>query len=314
MIIHRDCITGFCCKQVYQFFCIIISFFLKFFDEPFIYTVYCFLKGINIHIRLLSNSHTIFILPATLDLFITGTVDITLILYCFLSTFIYNSLLLCCQPVINLLIDTEEQTVINCIPHRTIWLHFLYTCRIDSRKRVFLSFYSVLLKSCVCFGPVHVGCICSPSLITFHKKIGTSHTNLQVLHIIYSLDFMFAVGQLTESVFCNTHAVKSVFPEDFFQFFSCCSVKLGVCIVVGVINKWQRYHIESWVKCRIDQIGMHGNLYRVSVHQRLDSLGLVSVCQLVCCINIDFDFSSGGFFHQFTELASAVCPGACLCG
>ena len=58
---------------------------------------------------------------------------------------------------------------------------------------------------------------------------------------------------------------------------------------------------------------MHGDLYRVSVHQCLDSLGLISVCQLVCCININLDFSAGCFFHQFSELTSTFCPGTCLC-
>ena len=54
---------------------------------------------------------------------------------------------------------------------------------------------------------------------------------------------------------------------------------------------------------------MHGNLYRISVHQRLDTLGLVSICQLVCGVNVDFDLSAGCFFHELAELASALCPG-----
>ena len=59
---------------------------------------------------------------------------------------------------------------------------------------------------------------------------------------------------------------------------------------------------------------MHRNLYRVSVHQCLDSLRLVSVGQLVCGVYIDFDLAAGCFFHELAELASAFCPGTVLGG
>ena len=59
---------------------------------------------------------------------------------------------------------------------------------------------------------------------------------------------------------------------------------------------------------------MHGNLYRISVHQSLNTFGLVSVGQLVCCVNVDFYFTSGRLFHQFTEFSSTLCPGTGFCG
>ena len=123
---------------------------------------------------------------------------------------------------------------------------------------------------------------------------------------------MLAVCQLTETVLCDSHTVKSVLTKDFFQLFSGLTIKFCICVIVGIIDKRQGYYIESRVKCRVDQIGMHGDLYRVSVHQCLDSLGLISVCQLVCCININLDFSAGCFFHKLTEFTSAVSPGTCL--
>ena len=58
---------------------------------------------------------------------------------------------------------------------------------------------------------------------------------------------------------------------------------------------------------------MHGDLYRVSIHQRLNTFGLISVGKLVCCIYIDFDLSASCFFHQFTELTSTISPCTCLC-
>ena len=87
--------------------------------------------------------------PAVHDLFVAGTVDVTLIFNGFLSAFINNCLLLWCQSIIQILVDAEEQTVIDCIPHGAVWLNFLYTCCIDCRKRIFLSFYGVLLQCCV---------------------------------------------------------------------------------------------------------------------------------------------------------------------
>ena len=66
--------------------------------------------------------HTVFVCPACFDLIIAGTVDITLILYGFLAALINNSLLLRCQCIVNILVDTEEQTVIDGIPHGAVWL------------------------------------------------------------------------------------------------------------------------------------------------------------------------------------------------
>ena len=126
---------------------------------------------------------------------------------------------------------------------------------------------------------------------------------------------MFAIGDLTETILCDTHAVQTIFGKQFFQFFTGCPIKFCICIIIRIIDKWKRYYIKSRVKCGIDQVGMHGNLYRVSIHQCLDSFRLISVCQLVGSINIDFDLASGSFFHQFTELTATICPGTCLrCG
>mgnify|MGYP000273178655 CR=1 FL=1 len=59
---------------------------------------------------------------------------------------------------------------------------------------------------------------------------------------------------------------------------------------------------------------MHGNLYRISIDQCLDTFGLVSVGQLVCSVYIDFDLAAGCFFHELAELASAFYPGTVLGG
>ena len=48
---------------------------------------------------------------------------------------------------------------------------------------------------------------------------------------------MLAVCQLTESVLCNTHAVKSVAVKDLLQLVSGLSVKLRICIIVGIIDE-----------------------------------------------------------------------------
>ena len=124
---------------------------------------------------------------------------------------------------------------------------------------------------------------------------------------------MYTVGQFTESVFRNTHTVQSVFSKDFLQFFSCFSIKFGICILYGIVGKRQRYHIKSRIKRRVDQIGMHGNLYRVSIHQRLNSFRLISIGQLIGCVNIDSDLASGSLFHQLAEFFTGFCPGTGFC-
>ena len=107
--------------------------------------------------------------------------------------------------------------------------------------------------------------------------------------------------------------MQTVAGKDFLQFFSGFSVKFRICVIIRIIDKRKGYDIESRVKCGVDQVGMHGDLYRVSVHQCLDSFRLVSIGQLICSINIDFNLASGCFFHQLTKFTAAVCPGACLC-
>ena len=159
----------------------------------------------------------------------------------------------------------EEQTVINCIPHRAVRLNLLNTCSVDSRKWILLTFNSVLLKCCVGFRPVHVCGISTPSLVAFHQKVGTCYTNLQVLHIVYRFNLMFAVCDFTETVLCNTHAVESVFTEDFLQLCTCFAVEFRICIVVRIIDERKRNNVETWVKCRVDQVGVHGDLNRVTI-------------------------------------------------
>ena len=46
--------------------------------------------------------------------------DVTFVFNCLLTAFINNCLLFWCEAVIDILIDAEEQTVINCIPHGAV--------------------------------------------------------------------------------------------------------------------------------------------------------------------------------------------------
>ncbi len=59
---------------------------------------------------------------------------------------------------------------------------------------------------------------------------------------------------------------------------------------------------------------MHGDLNRIAIHQSLDTLGLISVGQLVCCIYIDLNLAAGGLLHELAELAAALSPGTGLGG
>ena len=123
---------------------------------------------------------------------------------------------------------------------------------------------------------------------------------------------MFAVCDFTETVLCNTHAVESVLTEEFFQLCACFAIEFRICILIGIIDKRKRNNIETWVKCRVDQVRVHGNLNRITIHQGLNTFGLVTVCKLVSSVNVDFYFAACSFFHQFTELTSAISPGTCF--
>ena len=59
---------------------------------------------------------------------------------------------------------------------------------------------------------------------------------------------------------------------------------------------------------------MHGDLNRITIHESLDTLGLVTVGQLVCCVHIDLDLAAGCFLHKLAELAAALSPGTGLSG
>ena len=59
---------------------------------------------------------------------------------------------------------------------------------------------------------------------------------------------------------------------------------------------------------------MHGDLYRIAVHQSLNTLGLIAVRQLVGSVYIYLNFAAGSFLHQLAELASGLGPGAGFCG
>ena len=210
----RRCI--FLCKGFDQIFGIVITCAFQFLLIPLIHAIYRLFEGIDVHIFVFCDLDTILVLPAVHNLIITGTVDGTFVIDCFLSGLIDNFLLLRGQVVIDISVNTEEQAVINCIPHRAVRLYFLYACCIDSRKRIFLAFYGFLLQGGVGLGPVHVGRIGAPAFVTLHQQVTSCHTDFQVFHIIDGFYFLLAVGQLAETVLGNSHAVQAVLIKDCF--------------------------------------------------------------------------------------------------
>ena len=210
----RRCI--FLCKGFDQIFGIIIACGFQFVLIPRIYTVYRLFKRINVHIFVVGDFDTVLILPAVHNLIVTGTVDSTFVIDCFLPGLIDNFLLLRGQVVIDISINTEEQAVVDCIPHGAVRLYFLYAGCIDCRKRIFLAFYRFLLQGRVGLGPVHVGRIGAPAFVALHQQVTSCYTDFQVFHIIDGFDFLLAVGQLTETVLGNSHTVQAVLIEDCF--------------------------------------------------------------------------------------------------
>ena len=210
----RRCI--FLCKGFNQIFGIVIALAFQFVLIPGIYTVYRLFEGVDVHIFVFGDLDTVLVLPAVHNLIVTGTVDGTFVIDGFLSGLIDNFLLLRGQVVIDISVNTEEQAVINCIPHRAVRLYFLYACCIDSRERIFLAFYGFLLQGGVGLGPVHVGRIGAPAFVTLHQQVTSCHTDFQVFHIIDGFYFLLAVGQLAETVLGDSHAVQAVLIEDCF--------------------------------------------------------------------------------------------------
>ena len=130
-----NCTSRIFSKGVYQILCIIKALGFQFSDKPFRYRLSCFLKGFDVEILIFQHLHTVLSLPAIQNLLIACTVDLTLVSNCLTACLINNRLLLRCQAVIQLLIDAEEQAVIVCVPQGNIFLYFLYTRRINRRKR-----------------------------------------------------------------------------------------------------------------------------------------------------------------------------------
>ena len=60
--------------------------------------------------------------------------------------------------------------------------------------------------------------------------------------------------------------------QDFLHLLTGCPVQLGIGILHRIKEEGQGHHIEARVKGRIDQVGVHRYLYRVTVHQGLNAL------------------------------------------
>ena len=107
--------------------------------------------------------------------------------------------------------------------------------------------------------------------------------------------------------------MQAVLIKDLFQFFACLAVQFGIRIFYGIKQEGKGHNVKSRIKGRVNQVAVHGNLYRISIDQCLDTFGLVSVGQLICGIYVDFDLAAGCFFDQFSELPAAFCPGTGFC-
>ena len=55
------------------------------------------------------------------------------------------------------------------------------------------------------------------------------------------------------------------------------------------ITKYEDMDIDSFKQAVDGVVDVHRDLYRVAVDQRLNTFGLVSVGQLVCSVNINFN-------------------------
>ena len=135
----------------------------------------------------------------------------------------------------------------------------------------------------------------APSLITLHQQVTSCHTNLQVFISSTDLTSLLLVSW-RKPFSANSHTMQSIFIQDCFQFSPASPSSFASASSTDLNRKGKGYHIKSRVKSRIDQVAVHGNLYRISVDQSLNTFRLVSVGQLVCSIHIDFNFTACRFF------------------
>ena len=89
--IERRGAVGKCTDQISR---IHVTLFLQLLLIPGVNTLNGLFEGVNIHVLIRSDSHTVGTAPALHDLFITGPVDVTLISNCLLTSFVNDLLLL----------------------------------------------------------------------------------------------------------------------------------------------------------------------------------------------------------------------------
>ena len=71
----------------------------------------------------------------------------------------------------------------------------------------------------------------------FLMELVLHSTDLQAGHIGDGGNSVLAVGQFTEAVLCDTHAVQAITGKDLFQLITGFAIELRIRIIIRIINK-----------------------------------------------------------------------------
>ena len=122
---------------------------------------------------------------------------------------------------------------------------------------VLLAVVGTGLQAGVNFGPVGLGVVGTPGAVGFHKDGGARYADYEAFHVGRGDDFVLAVGDVTEAVFGNSHAVQIVLAQHALECIAARTVKNGVGVFNGTEKEGEGNNAESVVEGRIDQVGVH---------------------------------------------------------
>ena len=116
---------------------------------------------------------------------------------------------------------------------------------------------------------------------------------------------------MTEAVLSDAQQVQAHALNDLADSLTGVAVQLGVNVVEGVEQEGQGYNVQALVKCRVDQVGVSGELSG-TVHNGLNAFRLVAGSQLVGSVDLNGDGTAGSVADHLAEVTTHVSPAGVL--
>ena len=116
---------------------------------------------------------------------------------------------------------------------------------------------------------------------------------------------------MTEAVLSDAQQVQAHALNDLADSLTGVAVQLGVNVVEGVEQEGQGHNVQALVKCRVDQVGVSGELSG-TVHNGLNAFRLVAGSQLVGSIDLNGDGTAGSVADHLAKVTAHVSPAGVL--